>query len=120
MRTYAPQAKPRARIRPPSNRTASRVPGRRSGLAASVLQLQRTVGNQAARRPLSGEKRRLQRAYAVSGPVTRERQSVPTPTLELAAPRGKRRRFSGSLKVVVPAQAREADNRRRPLLLRLH
>ena len=84
MRTYAPQAKSSAWIPRPSTPAAGLVPGRRSGLAASVLQLQRMVGNQAMRRLLSAAKRRqVQRAYAISGPMTRERQSVPEPTLEL-------------------------------------
>src|SRR6266481_8706608 len=88
MRTYATQAEPSARVLRASTSTTSRVPGRKSGLAASILQLQRTMGNQAVLRMLSPAKqRRLQRAYAVPGPVAGERWRVPEPTLELTAPR---------------------------------
>jgi hypothetical protein len=58
MRIYAPQAKPSARILRPGTQMASRIPGHRSGLAASVLRLQRTEGNQAVLRRLGAATRR--------------------------------------------------------------
>src|SRR5215475_14123407 len=79
MRTYAPQAKPSARIPLSSTSPASRV-------AVPALKLQRILGNQVARRLLSAVKRReVQRAYVISAPVTRERRDVPEPTLESTA-----------------------------------
>lgn len=88
MLRYAPQAKLSEGILRPSTSTPNRVPGRKSGLAASLLHLQRTMGNQVVLRLLSPARgQRLQRSYVVSGPVAGERWSVPEPAVERTAPR---------------------------------